>query len=196
MYNIFELLGTIAFAISGAMVAMEKKMDILGVAFLGMTTAIGGGIIRDILIGVTPPTVLTRPVYALISISVSLIVFIPKIRGLVNLNSTEMVLIDAIGLGTFTVIGCRTAIPFDNIWLQIFLGVITGVGGGVVRDVFAAQMPMIFVKHFYALASLSGAIVCSVLLPYNEDLAMAIGIVIIVILRMLAAKHKWHLPKG
>ena len=113
-----------------------------------------------------------------------------------NLNSTEMVLIDAIGLGTFTVIGCRTAIPFDNIWLQMFLGVITGVGGGVVRDVFAAQMPMIFVKHFYALASLSGAIVCAVLLPYNEDLAMAIGIVIIVILRMLAAKHKWHLPKG
>ena len=191
-----ELLGTVAFAMSGAFVAIEKKMDILGVAILGITTAIGGGIIRDLLIGHTPPESLVNPVFAFVALSVSLIVFIPKLRRRIDLDSRWMVLVDAIGLGVFTVIGCSTAVAFHNFCLQVFLGVLTGVGGGVLRDVFAAQKPMIFVKHFYALASLIGAVLYSALLPVHEIGAMAAGIAVIVILRMLAAKYKWHLPKA
>lgn len=196
MYFILEMLGTVAFAVSGAMVAIEKEMDILGVIILGITTAIGGGIIRDVLIGVTPPSGLMNPVYALTAIVVSILVFIPFIRKRVNLDSTLMVFVDAVGLGTFTVIGCQAAVSFDNFPLELLLGVMTGVGGGVLRDVFAAQKPMIFVRHFYAMASLCGAIVYCVLSRFNESAAMVAGIVVIVILRMLAARFRWHLPKA
>jgi uncharacterized membrane protein YeiH len=135
-------------------------MDILGVVILGVTTAIGGGITRDILMGVTPPRSLTNPLYAGIAIAVSLLVFFPPVRGRINVNNMAFVALDALGLGTFTVIGIETAYVLNNIFLQVFLGVLTGVGGGVMRDIFAAEKPMIFIKRFYAVASLIGAIVC------------------------------------
>lgn len=196
IFHVMEILGTAAFAVSGAFVAIEKKMDILGVVILGITTAIGGGITRDILMGVTPPTGLSNPLYAAIAVAVSLIVFFPKVREKINLNHLGMVFVDAIGLGAFTVIGCETALSLHNIWLQIFLGVLTGVGGGVLRDIFAAEKPMIFVKHFYAAASLSGAIIFSLLYPLNHSLATVLGVDIIILLRLLAAKYRWHLPKA
>lgn len=196
LYFILEIIGTIAFAISGAMVAIENKMDILGVLILGVTTAIGGGIIRDILIGSTPPTALINPLYSLIAFGVAAIVFIPAIRRHVNVNHKWFVFIDSLGLGVFTVIGLKTAMPFNNVLFELFLGVLTGVGGGVIRDVFATQKPMIFVRHFYAAASLSGAIVCILLFSINETLAMISGIAVTLILRLLAAQFKWHLPKA
>jgi uncharacterized membrane protein YeiH len=195
MYFIFEIIGTIAFAVSGAMVAVQKKMDILGVVILGVTTAIGGGITRDILMGVTPPRSLTNPLYAGIAIVISLLVFFPPVRGRINVNNMAFVALDALGLGTFTVIGIETAYVLNNIFLQVFLGVLTGVGGGVMRDIFAAEKPMIFIKRFYAVASLIGAIVCVIVYPFNKNGAMIIGIITIIILRILAAKFKWNLPK-
>lgn len=144
--------------------------------------------------GVTPPRSLTNPVYAAIAFAVSLIVFIPFVRKHIELDNMVFVLIDALGLGTFTVIGIEAAAGSENIFLQIFLGVMTGVGGGVLRDVFAAERPVIFVKRFYATASLLGAIVCAAIYPLNKHAAMIIGIVLIVILRFLAAKFKWNLP--
>ena len=196
MYAALEILGTIAFAISGAMVATEKKMDILGVIILGMTTAIGGGIIRDVLTGITPPLALQNPLYALVSIAVSIIVFLPFIRKRINVNDMLFIVIDAIGLGTFTVVGIESVSAFSNVFLQVLLGVVTGVGGGVFRDIFACEKPMIFVRHFYAVASLIGAILCVILYSHNKSLAMILGIAIIVIIRVLAAKFKWHLPKA
>ena len=196
IYFIFEMIGTIAFAASGAMVAIEQKMDILGVAILGVTTAIGGGIIRDVLIGKTPPTSLNDPKYALVAVITALIVFIPYIRERLDMDHKGIVLLDAIGLGMFTVIGCNTAIPFNNMFLQVLLGVMTGVGGGVLRDMFATQKPMIFVKHFYAMASILGAILYSWLLNYNEQFAAYFSMAFIVVIRMFAAKYKWHLPKS
>lgn len=195
MHLFLEILGTIAFAVSGAMVAVKKKMDILGVAILGVTTAIGGGIIRDILMGITPPKSLTNPLYAGIAFAVSLIIFIPFARKYINVDNILFVFIDAIGLGTFTVIGIETASELNNVFLQIFLGVLTGVGGGVIRDIFATEKPVIFVKRFYAIASLIGAIVCVAVYTINKNIALLSGIVVIVILRILAAKFKWHLPR-
>lgn len=196
MYTVFEILGTVAFAISGAMVAIEKKMDMLGVVILGVTTAVGGGIIRDLLVGVTPPKSLNNPLYALIAIGVSLIIFLPPIRKRVDVNNMVLIAIDAIGLGTFTVIGTESGLPFDNVFLQVFLGVLTGVGGGVLRDLFANEKPMIFVRHFYAVASFLGAVLCVSLYPLQKNAAMIAGIALVVVLRLCAAKFRWHLPKA
>ena len=196
MYFALEILGTIAFAISGAMTGIKAKMDILGVAVLGLTTAVGGGIVRDVLIGVVPPMALQKPVYAVIAVAVSLIVFIPKVRSHVNTEAFGINLADAIGLGVFTVVGVKSGLAYDNPFLQLFLGTVTGVGGGVLRDLFAMEKPMIFVRHFYAAASIIGASVCIALMPISETTAMFTGASVIVLLRIIAARLKWHLPKA
>lgn len=196
MYYILEIIGTIAFAVSGAMVGIEKKMDVFGVAALGATTAVGGGIIRDIIIGVIPPSAFQQPIYILIALAVSMLVFTRPVRKRIDVNSPILILIDSIGLGVFTVLGVKAGIDFHNAFLQIFLGTVTGTGGGVLRDIFANEKPMIFVKHFYASAALIGAAVCVVLYPYNDNLAMIIGILTIAVLRLLAARFRWHLPKA
>lgn len=196
MSFILEIIGTIAFAISGANRGIHAKMDILGVVVLGLTTAVGGGLLRDLIIGVTPPTCFQNPIYAFLAILVSIIVFVPFVRKRINPDALFLNVMDALGLGIFTVIGVKAGIGFNNLFLAQFLGVITGVGGGVVRDIFAMEKPMIFVRHFYAMASIIGAIITAILMPYSESLAMVLGTVIIVVLRMLASKYKWSLPKA
>jgi len=178
------------------MVAVQKKMDLLGVIILGITTAIGGGVIRDILMGTLPPTSLTDPLYAGIAFVVSIIVFIPSVRKHINVDNMLLIVVDAFGLGTFTVIGIETAATLNNVFLQIFLGVLTGVGGGVLRDIFATEKPIIFVKKFYAVASLAGAVLCVIIYPIGKNAAMITGIIVVVILRILAAKRKWNLPRA
>ena len=196
MIFVLEIIGTIAFVISGAMVGIEKKMDIFGVLVLGMTTAVGGGIIRDLLIGVVPPMAFQEPVYALTAIAVSIVVFLPFVRNRINKISKTILLMDSIGLGIFTVIGLRAGAPFENAFLSIFLALVTGVGGGVLRDVFAQDRPMIFVKHFYASAAIIGAVVSLLLWNINVETSMIVGAATVIVLRILAAKFRWHLPKA
>lgn len=193
---ILELIGTVAFSVSGAVVGIQKKMDMLGVVTLGIMTAVGGGIIRDLLIGVTPPMAFKNPIFIVISIITALIVFLPMVSKAINLDRFIWILADSVGLGAFTVIGVLAGIAYDNIFLEVFLGVTTGVGGGVIRDICAGDIPMIFVKHFYACACIIGAIVCAVLYSYNPIIAVALSFSVTVILRLLAAKFKWHLPKA
>ena len=193
---ILEIIGTVAFAVSGAFVGIQKKMDILGVATLGVITAVGGGIIRDVLIGITPPNAFRDPLYILIAIGVSLVVFLPFIRKNINLDRFVWIFVDSLGLGAFTMIGVSTGVSFDNLFLEVFLGVVTGVGGGVIRDVCAGEIPMIFVRHFYVCPCIIGSVICALLYDYNHDLAIAVGFAIIFVLRLLAAKFKWHLPKA
>lgn len=194
---ILELIGTVAFAISGSMVGVSKKMDIFGVCVLGVTTAVGGGIIRDIMIGLTPPTAFQNPIYVIVAIITSLIVFIPKVREEINENSFILIFIDALGLAIFTVSGVNTAaLSYDNHFFQIFLGVLTGVGGGVLRDIFAIQLPTIFIKNIYALACVVGAVICSYLYGINPELGSTLGSISIVIIRALAAKYHWSLPNA
>lgn len=194
--SILEIIGTIAFSVSGAVVGIRKKMDILGVATLGIVTAVGGGIIRDLIIGVVPPTAFCNPIYTIIAIIVAVIAFLPFISRRINLNHFIWILADSIGLGAFTMIGVSTGATFDNIFLEVFLGVITGVGGGVIRDICSGDIPMIFIKHFYACPCMIGAVICAVLNRYDSDLAMVLGFITILILRLLAAKYRWHLPKA
>ena len=201
---IIEILGTIAFSVSGAMTALEKKMDIFGVAILGLTTAVGGGVIRDLILGRTPPYTFENPLYAIIAIVVSVIVFFPSIRKLLFkkplIFDKVLLFMDSIGLGVFTVIGIKAAELVSNnfnIFLLLFVGMITGIGGGVLRDVLAGNTPYIFVKHFYATASFIGAL-CSIITwsILGETLSMIIGIAVIVVLRLLAAHFRWSLPKS
>ena len=201
---ILEILGTVAFAASGAMVGINKKMDIFGVCILGLTVSIGGGVIRDLILGNTPPNTFRNPVYAIVAIIVSVIVFIPKVRGLLKktqkVYDLSMLIMDSVGLGVFTVVGVQVAysVPYETgYFLAIFVGVLTGVGGGILRDLFADDVPYIFVKHIYACASLAGAVLCALLWNViGQPAAMIIGSTAVITLRLLAAHFHWSLPKA
>lgn len=202
-FFLFEIIGTVAFAISGAMTALKKNMDIFGVMILGLTTAVGGGALRDIVLGLTPPTMFRQPVYALLALAVSVAVFIPGVRKLLMKNPLlyERILLcmDSLGLGVFTVVGIRTAIAAgqDGAFLLLFVGMVTGVGGGVLRDLFAGNTPSIFVKQVYASASGAGAILCIVLLaPLGQTAATILGALTVFVLRLLAAHFRWSLPRA
>ena len=204
---IFEIIGTAAFAVSGAMTGVAKKMDIFGVCILGLTTATGGGMIRDVVLGVTPPAAFRDPVYAVISIAVSVVVFFVFRRHKTmhegkGKRAFDIILLvtDSAGLGIFTVCGVRTAIEcgyISNHFLVLFVAVVTGVGGGVLRDIFAGDRPYIFVKHIYACASLIGALAAMLVwMPVGQSAAMLIGFIVVTAIRLLAARFRWSLPKA
>ena len=158
---VLELIGAAAFAVSGAMTGIRKHMDIFGAFVLALTVAVGGGIIRDVILGAFPPAMFQNPIYALTAFITCLIVFIPQVRGFLERSSRIMLLADSIGLGIFTVSGAMRAFEVSDhptVFLAVFVGVITGVGGGLLRDVMAGDMPYIFVKHIYATASIIGAL--------------------------------------
>ena len=200
---LLELVGTVSFAVSGAMVGLKKHMDILGVCVLGLVTACGGGVLRDILMGNLPPVMFRDPAYAFTAVICSLIVFLPRVRKMLlredRLYEIAMLWSDALGLGIFTAVGITTALHagYTSRFFAIFLGTITGVGGGVLRDVLAGQAPYIFVKHFYACAALLGAAMYVFLRPVTgEALGVILCCLCILTLRILAAKYHWSLPKA
>ena len=203
MVFIFEFIGTVAFALSGADVGIRKKMDLFGVTILAMITAVGGGILRDIILNVTPPAAFREPVFTLSAIAVGIFSFITTRRH-IQLHQKalcEVLLrtMDSIGLGLFTVVGVETAfvhVQDANIHLAVFVGVITGIGGGIFRDVMSGSTPFVFVKHFYACASLIGAVVCALCWSwFGSIFSMLIGAILIFVLRNLAAHYRWSLPK-
>ncbi len=200
---VIEILGTIAFAASGAMTGIQKKMDIFGVTILGLTTAVGGGIIRDVLIGNIPPQTFRNPIYATIAIVAAIVIFLLEYCGklIYNTKAYEFLtfIMDSLGLGIFTVVGINTALEASNEFrnfLLVFVGVLTGVGGGVLRDMLAGNTPYIFVKHIYACASLAGALVCVYGIPFmGLHMSMIVGAVVVVLIRFLSAYYKWNLPR-
>lgn len=203
---IFEMIGTVAFASSGALVGIRKNMDIFGVNVLGITTAVGGGCIRDIILGITPPKMFQNFSYVGASILISCILFTifylnQELLSSRFLETYERVMIslDAIGLGVFTVMGIRTAIEAsfeNNIFLLIFVGAVTGIGGGMLRDVMAGMSPFVFVKHVYAITSILGAVCYIILRLYIRDtISLFLGAAVVIIIRLLAAHFRWNLPR-
>ena len=205
---VLEILGTVAFAESGVLAGIRKEMDILGVAIIAIVIATAGGAIRDITLGITPPSVFRDPIY-LIVVIITVTIFLLGLR-LRKINSPLVtkpvrfleILInisDAIGLGVFTISGVSVAISSgygDNVFLVLFVGTITGIGGGIFRDVFTMRIPSIFVRHIYALASMIGALIFFILRTYiYRSLAMVISVVIIVIIRFISHRYKLSLPK-
>ena len=204
IFFVFEIIGVIAFSLSGALTAMKKEMDIFGACVLGMTTAIGGGIIRDLILGVTPPAAFVNPLHAVLGLAIPALTYLPKIqkffaRNKHKVHTLSLMIADSVGLGVFTVVGvnaCFESMTAPNIFTVVFLGVITGVGGGVLRDVFSMNLPKIFVKHFYACASIAGAIVAYFAHIWLGALAASIaGASVVITLRFLASFLRWNLPK-
>ena len=205
IFFIIEVIGTIAFASSGAMVAIKQQQDLLGVVVLGVTTAVGGGMLRDIILGNVPPGLFMNPVYVMAAFITVLALFIvvrlnQRILESRYIASYEkmMNIFDAIGLAAFTVTGIDTAVLAgygDYHFLSVFLGVLTGVGGGVLRDIMAGQTPYILRKHVYASASIAGAL-CYVFLAdwMTGDASMIISALLVILIRMLATRYCWNLP--
>jgi len=201
-----ELAGTIAFASSGALLAIRKNMDIFGISVLGIVTALGGGLIRDLILNVTPPNMFRNPTYVLTAIGTACALFILIYRRKNLLNSRYMkryerfmTVMDTIGLSTFTVTGIHVGIDGaygNERFLLIFLGVITGVGGGMIRDVLAGETPYVLVRHVYACASLAGAVTAVFLKDVIGDgNAMILGAVVVGVIRYLAIVKNWNLPR-
>ncbi len=204
---ILELIGTVAFASSGAMIAIEKKMDIFGVNVLGATTAVGGGIMRDIILGLTPPGAFSHPVYVLVAALTSTILFViayAKPTAFESRVKTDyydklMFWCDTAGLGIFTVVGIQAAVRAvggENVFFFVFIGTLTGGGGGVLRDIMAGETPYILVKHIYACAAIAGGIVCVVgRTAFGEAYGTILGLAATVLLRFLAAHFRWNLMR-
>ena len=188
-----EIIGTIAFALSGSMTGIDRGLDFFGVTVLGAITAVGGGITRDILLGRTPPAALIDPKFIIISVLISLICILafnqfshmltPEVMSKLMLS---MKVCDALGLALFTVSGMN----------MVTVGVLTGVGGGLIRDIFVHKTPMIFTKNIYATASAIGGILyyfCLKVMPQYS--AMLIGAGVIVLIRFIAMYKDLNLPK-
>lgn len=156
--NIFIYIGIIAAAISGALLGIKKKLDFFGIIILGIATALGGGIVRDILIGSFPPVALRMPIYTILSTVAAILVmfFTNKFLNLTNI----ILYFDALGLGVFTAVGVDIALqqPVTSAFIAVTIGVTSGIGGGIIRDILAQEIPLIFRKEVYAMASIAGAI--------------------------------------
>lgn len=207
---ITDVIGTIAFAVSGAIAGVRKKMDVFGVTILAILTATGGGIIRDLIIGSTPPTAFKNPFFVILAAATAILTFLflywqhrsgKKLPDKAKLIYDKIFFwCDTIGLAAFTADGVHTGFftSFSSNWfLVIFLGVVTGVGGGVLRDVLSLEMPYIFVKHIYAVASIIGAATTYIIFLGTGAAAPAMlaGFFIVVGIRFLAARYGWNLPK-
>jgi uncharacterized membrane protein YeiH len=193
-----DLFGTMAFAVTGAFKAIEHKSDIVGVIILSTITGVAGGTIRDIIFGNFPPVVFINPLYLIVTVVTGIIIFIlyPSIKIHWNL----FLKFDAVGLGVFTVIGASIAYNLFglNILTMTLAGVLTAVGGGILRDVFVNEVPIIFVKELYASTSFAGVLILFVMLSMGINLYVATipSILAVTTIRLLAMKFNWNLPRA
>lgn len=192
-----DLIGTAAFAASGAWAGIRRQMDLFGVLVLGVVTAIGGGTLRDLLLGDHPTFGLRDETYLYLSIAVALIIFFWH-RKLAFLHH-PLLYFDAVGLGTFVVIGTSKALAFNLGFLgSMLMGVMTATAGGVVRDVLSNQVPLILQKEVYASACLAGGLL---LVLWNhtslpQPLGALLAALAVIGLRLLAIHFNWALPKA
>ena len=192
---IIDILGTFAFAVAGAFSAMEKRLDPFGVLVLSFVTAIGGGTLRDILIG-------NLPVSWLRNETATIVIFAAAIAAMffsryLKHFTTTLFLFDALGLGLFTIIGLEIALEKQfSIGICIAIGTITACFGGVTRDVLLNNVPLLFRKEIYAMACIAGGALYFLLLyiRMDSDLAKIICIVTIFTIRVLAFRFRWYLP--
>ena len=210
LFNVLEHIGVIAFAISGAIVAIDREMDIFGVVFLSFVTSFGGGIMRDLFLGLDKPLFFTKSYVSLIIVCLisSLLVFffamlfkqvfVKKEKLLDNINNY----IDAVGIGAFTVSGAKLAIDAGNTspFVIIVMGMIACIGGGMLRDIILKDIPFVLRKRIYALAAAAGAAVYVMLWMFFPKLpdtaATVLGALTTVTIRILATLLKWNAPKA
>lgn len=193
----FDLLGTVAFAASGALAGVRRGMDLLGVIVLGIVTATGGGVIRDVLLNDTPPFCFKNELYLYLAVAASVVVFLTP-RSFERMNRA-MLLLDALGLGTFLVIGTSKALQFQlGLMGSIIMGVMTATCGGLVRDILSNEIPLILQREIYASACVVGGALFFFLhrteLPTQVNLT--VSALTVIAIRCAAIVKGWQLPRG
>ena len=194
---VLDLFGTMAFAVTGAFKAIEHKADIVGIIILATITGVAGGTIRDIVMGQFPPNSISDPYYVLITVLSGITIFF--LYSKLKKHWNVFLKFDAIGLGVFTIIGATFAYHvFElNFLAMVLAGMLTAIGGGILRDVFVNEVPIVFVKELYASASFVGAVSFYAMLVVGVDLYIAtiVGILITTGMRLVAMKYNWNLPR-
>ena len=194
LYIFIDLAGTFAFAISGAVAARQKGLDIFGILVIAFTVACGGGIIRDVCIGAIPPAGLSDWRYLVVATAAAIITM--SLQPLVKKLNRPVLLFDALGLALFAVSGARKALSFGhNYEVALLLGMITAVGGGILRDVLLNNVPVVLEKEIYASAALAGAgvVVIGDYFEWPGDWVFLTGFLLCFALRMLALHFEWGL---
>ena len=195
MFYTIDILGTIAFAISGVLIAFNKRMDLFGILIIAFVTAVGGGTLRDLLLGDVPVSWMTDITYSYVIIGSA--IFAIVLRNKINYLRTSLFLFDTIGIGLYTVIGVEKGINAElHPLICIALGTITASFGGVIRDILCNEIPVIFRKEIYATACILGGLVYFLLikLPIDTNLVFVISGSVVIAVRLLAVKFKIGLP--
>jgi len=191
-----DLLGTAAFAVTGAVKAVEHKADIFGIIVLATVVGVAGGVTRDVIFGKFPNS-LSDPIYVGITVAIGVAIFFLFSHFKKRLG--VWLIFDAVGLGVFSVVGATIAYEIVGLSFLpiIFGGMITAIGGGILRDIFVRETPIVFVKEIYAVASFVGILVFYFILSAGVELHVATicGLVVATSLRLVAMKLKWNLPK-
>ncbi len=203
--TIMEIIGTIAFSISGALIGVSCGLDIFGVVFLGVITSVGGGILRDIIIGNIPPLIFSNTYIFIIAAITAIIVFVVAYINKQHFQTLKEKIekinnvFDAIGLSAFTVTGTEITCAggADKLLLVVLMGMTTGVGGGIFRDILVSKTPYVLKKHIYALASIIGSIIyyCIRISTDEKAVGTIFAMMTVFVIRMLATKYRWKLPK-
>ena len=202
---IIELIGTAAFAVTGVYAACSKGLDIFGALVLGCLTACGGGVLRDLLLGLTPPNLFIAPIYISVAAVTSILTLVVLGRFGVHIHKHQPIIdqvvnvFDALGLSIFVPVAMqitRATGHGDNAFLVITVGVLTGIGGGVTRDVLCASIPAVLHKRVYAVAALLGAFLYYWLPRFglSDSLSLLLGAAVIFTIRILATVFKWNFP--
>ncbi len=191
----FDLIGTFVFALSGGVLAVRKRLDLFGVLVLSCAAAVSGGIVRDVLIGAHPPASLADWRYLVMAMVAGLVTF--RWNGLIERLSNPVQLFDAAGLALFAVLGTAKALAFGlSPFAAMLLGMVTGIGGGIARDVLVARVPVVLQSELYAMAALvgGGVVALAPILHLPQQPAMVIGALACFGLRYMALRHGWRLP--
>lgn len=194
MFHVIEILGTIAFAISGSLTAMSKKLDPFGVFIIAFVTAVGGGTLRDVMIGQTPVAWMRQPDYVFLIIFGYFLSIV--FRGKLDKLRVSLLLFDTIGLGVFTLIGLEKGLILGmHPAICIMLGTMTASFGGVIRDILCNEIPVIFRREIYATVCIAGGIFFFLLKKLNleDDVIYPLTALFIIGLRLLAITRKWRL---
>lgn len=193
---VLDILGTFAFAISGALVAMDKRFDAFGVVIIAFVTAVGGGMLRDILINAHPINWIGDLNYLWVILGGVIITFL--FRSKILPLSKTMFVFDTVGIGVFTLLGLQKGLSYDlHPVVALIMGMVSAVFGGVLRDVLTNKIPLIFEKEIYALACLAGGVTYLVISYFtdNNDVNFIVSASIIIIIRSVSVKYELELPK-
>ncbi len=207
VFYVIEIIGTVAFAITGAMIAIRHDLDIFGVLFMGVIVALGGGTLRDIILGINPPRMFSDFVFVLVAAGTAFLVFVLATFGHRFYTKHEHQMdevnnvFDALGLAAFTVTGVEAAIMaghFDKVFLCVIMGMTTAVGGGIIRDICVHEIPMVFTKNVYALASMIGGMLYIALYASHASVTVCTFVTLGVTfaLRLVAIIFHLNLPRA